>query len=356
MKKSSATIFIFAIALALILCGCATNKTCLHASKFPKPTSEQSAWEDAELGMFIHFDIEVFDNHFSHANGIVDTNRQPFGAIPASKFNPTKLNTDQWLATAKALGANYAVFTAKHSSGFLMWQSDLYPYGVKQSPWQNGKGDVVRDFLASCKKFGVEPGIYCSAGGHSWWNLNHGRVTYRKGEISGDTNDVENFLNMDLQMYQDLFSRIGPNLFYIWLDGGVNPLGDRMIPVLAKYEPHAVAFNGPSNGVPAGIARWSGNEKGAAPYPLWDAINISNDQLDRGAGDPDGKYWIPVEGNVPLRYHEWMWRADDEDKILSLSSLMTMYLDTVGRGANFIINANIDSDGLIPEADVKRFQ
>lgn len=356
MKNFQAIPFLFSTIFILGICGCATDKNYLHASKFPKPTPEQAAWQDAELGMFIHFDIEVFDDHFSHAHPVTDTNRIPFGAIPASKFNPTKLNTDQWLATAKALGANYAVFTAKHSSGFLMWQSDLYPYGVKQSPWENGRGDVVKDFIASCEKYGVEPGIYCSAGGHSWWNLNRGRVEYRKGVISGDTNDVENFLNMDLAMYKDLFAHIGPNLFYIWLDGGVNPFGDRIIPVLAKYEPHAVAFNGPSNGVPAGIARWSGNEKGAAPYPLWNTINISNDQLDRGAGDPNGKFWIPAEGNVPLRYHEWMWRADDENKILSLSELMSMYLATVGHGANFIINANVDSDGLIPEADVQRFK
>jgi alpha-L-fucosidase len=78
--------------------------------------------------------------------------------------------------------------------------------------------------------------------------------------------------------------------------------------------------------------------------------------LDRGAGDPDGKYWIPVEGNVPLRYHEWFWTPYNENKILSLSSLMAMYLETVGHGANFIINANIGPDGRVPDADVQRFK
>ena len=353
--KNMLNAFAFLSTVVLALCGCASDKTCLHASKSPKPTPQQAAWQDAELGMFIHFDLEVFNDDETNSDVRGNTNRPSYGAIPVSKFNPTKLDTDQWLETAKALGANYAVFTAKHGTGFLMWQSDLYPYGVKQSSWRDGQGDVVQDFLASCKKYGVEPGIYCSAGGHAWWNLHHGEVRMRKGILSGNTNDIENFINMDLAMYQDLFKKTGP-LFYIWLDGGVNPLGDRIIPIIAKYEANAVVFNGPSNGVPAGLARWSGNEKGAAPYPLWNTINISNDQLDRGAGDPDGKYWVPVEGNVPLRYHQWFWRPDNENKILSLSSLMSMYLATVGHGANFIINANIGPDGLIPDADVQRFK
>ena len=178
-------------------------------------------------------------------------------------------------------------------------------------------------------------------------------MVYRKGQISGAPDDVTNFLNMDLAMYADLWSKAGP-VFYLWLDGGVDPFGNRLEPLLEKYEPHAVVFNGPSDGAPGGLARWSGNEKGTMNYPSWNTINVTDDQLDRGPGEPDGRHWIPVEGNVPLRYHVWMWRTDDEDKILSLSSLMTMYLDTVGRGGNFIINANIGPDGLIPEADAKR--
>ena len=318
----------------------------------PRPTAEQAAWQDDELGMFIHFDIEVFDKDFQCTHPIGFKPKQT-GDISPTEFNPRRLDTDQWLKTAKALGAKYAVFTAKHASGFQMWQSDLYPFGVRQSPWENGKGDVVRDFVMSCRKYGIEPGLYCSAGGHSYWNLHHSPVIYHGGKIKGEPEAVQAFLNMDLQMYANLFKDAGP-ISYLWLDGGVDPFGDRLAPVIVKYEPQAVCFNGPSNGVPAGLARWSGNESGYAPYPLWDTINTTDDQKDRGAGSPDGKYYIPVEANVPLRYHVWIWQADDEDKILSLSALMDMYLKTVGRGANFIINANIDPDGRIPEADAKR--
>lgn len=318
----------------------------------PRPTPEQAAWQDDELGMFIHFDIEVFDKDYQFAQPR-GSDPTPLGDISPAQFNPRRLDTDQWLRAARALGARYAVFTAKHSSGFLMWQSDLYPFGVRQSPWQNGTGDVVRDFMASCLKYGIQPGLYCSAGGHSYWNLHHSPVTYRHGRISGRPDAVQAFVNMDLRMYKSLFKDAGA-LSYLWLDGGVDPFGDRLAPIIAKFEPRAVCFNGPSNGVPAGLARWSGNEMGYAPYPLWNTVNTTDDQKDRGEGDPNGKYYVPVEANVPLRYHVWIWRADDQDKILSLSALMAMYLKTVGRGANFIINANIDPDGRIPAADAKR--
>lgn len=131
--------------------------------ELPRPTAEQAAWQDDELGMFIHFDIEVFDKAYQYAlpRG---SDRKPMGDISPSEFNPRRLDTDQWLRTARALGAKYAVFTAKHESGFLMWQSDLYPFGVKQSPWQNGKGDVVREFVNSCSKYGIQPGLICRRG------------------------------------------------------------------------------------------------------------------------------------------------------------------------------------------------
>jgi len=322
------------------------------ATDLPLPTADQAAWEDAELGMFVHFDIEVFDKNYqySHPRG---SSRPPMGAISPAEFNPSSLDTDQWMQVAQALGARYVVFTAKHSSGFLMWQSDLYPYGVRQSPWQDGRGDVVQDFLASCKKYGLQPGLYCSAGGNSYWNLHNGPVQYRGGRLTGRPEDMGKFLDLDLRMYTELFQKAGP-LFYVWLDGGVKPFGDRLRPIFEKYEPHAVVFNGPASGVPGGLARWSGNEKGFVAYPFWNTIDFTDDQSDRGPGSPEGKLWIPVETNVPLRYHVWMWQADDENKILSLSSLMTMYLDSVGRGCNFIINANIGPDGRVPEADARR--
>jgi alpha-L-fucosidase len=258
-----------------------TTRPTIHVNgiDLPIPTEPQAKWQDLELGMFIHFDIEVFDKDYqiTHERGFA---RKPMGAIEPAEFNPEHLDTDQWLDVATRLGAKYACFTCKHSSGFLMWQSDLYPYGVKQSPWKNGKGDVVQEYLASCRKAGVEPGLYCSAGGNSWWQLNRGRYTYRRGEITGDPKDIEAFLDMDRKLYEDLWSKTGPAV-YMWFDGGINPFGDTLQPLIKKYLPNTVCFNGPEMGAPGGLARWSGNEKGFVGYPLWNTIDITNDQHDR---------------------------------------------------------------------------
>jgi len=104
------------------------------------PTPQQLAWQDLELGLFIHFDMVTYTGQ-----------TKPRSPADVNTYNPTKLDTDQWLETAKSMGAKYAVFVAKHCTGFLSWQSNAYPYGVKQTSWREGKGDVVRDFIASCK-------------------------------------------------------------------------------------------------------------------------------------------------------------------------------------------------------------
>lgn len=317
----------------------------------PVPTAAQVAWQNDELGIFFHFDIEVFDKPYQtiHPRGYA---LPPLGSISPKLFNPKRLDTNQWLRVARALGAKYAVFTAKHSSGFLMWPSNLYPYGVKQSPWRHGHGDVVKAFITSCKRYGIVPGLYCSAGNNSWWNLHRGHAHFNRGRAVGFAAAVRTFLNMDVRMYKSLWKHAGP-LAYMWFDGGVDPLGSRLNGLLKKYEPNAVCFNGPA-GAPGGIARWSGNEKGFVAYPNWSTVNTTDDQKDRGPGSPHGKYYIPVEGNVPLRYHFWMWKSDTVKNILPLKTLMRMYLQTVGHGANFIINANIDPAGRVPGPDARR--
>jgi len=127
-----------------------------------EPTPQQLAWQDLELGLFIHFDMVTYTGQA----------KPPKPADP-NIYNPVKLNTDQWLETAKAMGARYAVFVAKHCTGFLSWQSNAYPYGVKQTSWRGGKGDVVGDFIASCKKFNIKPGLYASVSSTAWWGVDN---------------------------------------------------------------------------------------------------------------------------------------------------------------------------------------
>ena len=119
----------------------------------PLPTKEQLVWADQEIGVIIHHDLQVYDPECDPRSG---------GKPPRPDvFNPVALDTDQWLQTARSAGAKYAILVAKHWSGFSLWPTEAHDYSVKSSPWRNGKGDIVADFIRSCEKFGIRPGICC---------------------------------------------------------------------------------------------------------------------------------------------------------------------------------------------------
>ena len=149
-----------------------------NVQDLPKPSTQQVAWQDCELGMFFHFDIPVFKPGWDWRS---------WKDLPDPKlYDPKKLDTDQWLQAASSLGAKYAVLVAKHCSGFLQWQSDLYPYGVRQSPWRGGKGDLVRDFVKSCERFNIKPGIYASVTANGYLEVdNPGLVNRGRAQREG---------------------------------------------------------------------------------------------------------------------------------------------------------------------------
>jgi alpha-L-fucosidase len=314
-------------------------------SGLPRPTAEQAAWQDLELGLFYHFDISVFTD-----GGEGDWIGQ--GHLDPSLYHPKKLDTDEWLEAAKAMGAGYTVFVAKHCTGFISWQSDAYPYGVRQSKWRDGKGDVVADYVASCRKYGIQPGIYCSMPANAYCNV-FDNCTVEGISGPGDPRQVE-YRRRAERLVTELWGNYG-RLAYIWFDGGTLPPdkgGPDLVPILRRLQPHAVTFQGPPDN-PAGNTRWPGNERGVTGYPSWSTVARANDS---GPGDPQGKVWQPGECDAPLRNHAWFWHPNQESKIRSVEELVEMYYDSVGRGCNLILNGNIDRDGLVPEADRKRLK
>lgn len=307
----------------------------------PRPTPVQAAWQDMELGMFIHYDMNVFKPGWDHRQ--YETRPGP------ELFNPTKLNTDQWLEAARAMGAKYAVLTAKHGSGFMLWQSDLYPFGMKQSPFQGGQGDIVRDFVASCRKFGIKPGIYAHMGCNGYLEVdNPGLVNRGRG---GTPEEQARYARICEGMLNELWGRYG-KLAEIWFDGGVldpDKGGPDMLSILRKRQPNASVFQGP-----AATIRWIGNEDGVAPYPCWATVPEGRDY--NGPGDPDGPRWLPGECDVPVRAGTWMWEPNTEGRLFTVDQLMDRYYRSVGHNCNLLLNANPGPDGLIPEADMRRYK
>jgi len=306
----------------------------------PKPTKQQALWQDMELGMFFHFDIPIYKPGWDW--------RSWRDRPTPDMYNPAKLDTDQWMEAAKAMGAKYAVLVAKHCSGFLQWQSDLYPYGVKQSPWRSGKGDVVGDFVTSCRKYGIQPGLYASVSANGYLEVdNPGLVNRGKG---GDEAAQARYVKICEQMLTELWSRYG-ELFEIWFDGGALPVGKGgpdLVSIYRKHQPQAIVFQGPVASI-----RWIGNERGVAGYPCWATVPHRNDY--NGPGDPDGRFWLPGECDVPVRNHEWFWTPNAEQKLYSVEELMDMYYRSVGRNCNLLLNANPNPNGLVPEADFQRY-
>ena len=115
------------------------------------PSKEQLKWADSEIGVLIHFEMPVFEPEYDF--------RKNWDYHPdVSIFNPKELDTDQWIRAAKDAAAKYAVLVAKHCSGFSLWPTKAHAYSVKNTPWKNGQGDIVKDFVASSQKYGLRPG------------------------------------------------------------------------------------------------------------------------------------------------------------------------------------------------------
>jgi len=288
--------------------------------------------------------------------------RRDMGEHPdASVFNPAELNTDQWLEAAQSIGAKYAILVAKHCSGFSLWPTNAHDYNISESPYKNGKGDIVKEFVESCNKYGIKPGIYASTTANGYLQVdNPGRV------LSGDSEEQKRYNEIVQQQLTELWSNYG-DLFEIWFDGGVLPVdqgGFDILSMVRKYQPNTIAFQGPFGY--ANNIRWVGNEHGVAPYPCWaraDSTTSSAGVIEiRGLnGDPDGQFWCPGEADFPLRKNNsfqggWFWHEGEDDKLFSLEQLIDKYTKSVGRNTNMLLGIVIDDRGLVPEADLTRMK
>ena len=323
----------------------------------PKP--HQLKWHEAEMGAVFHYDLHVFDGiRYGQGNNRINPIED------YNIFNPTQLDTDQWIQAAKAAGCKFAVLTATHETGFGLWQSDVNPYCLKAVKWRDGKGDIVRDFVNSCRKYGIQPGIYV---GIRWNSL----LGIHNFKVAGDGEFAANrqawYKRYCEKMVEELCTRYG-ELFMIWFDGGADdPHGDGpdVEPIVNKYQPNCLFYHN----VDRADLRWGGSESGTVGYPCWSTFpypyshsNATEPNRDHGKllkhGDPNGRYWVPSMADSPLRgangRHEWFWEPDDENNIYSVDELMNMYEKSVGRNATLMMGLTPNPDGLIPDEDRQR--
>lgn len=314
------------------------------------PTQRQLEWADMEVGVIIHCLMDVYNPDFTDI-----FSREVRTHMPPSIFDPKHLDTDQWIAAAKAAGARYAVLVANHCTGFSLWPTDVNDYSVKSSPWKDGKGDIVADFIASCKKYDIKPGLYYSTGANGYYGINDADCKLSPEEYRKYSINVERQLT-------ELWTRYG-ELFEIWFDGGIMPLekgGPDCAGLLERYQPNALCFQGPRSH--AHNLRWVGNELGLAPENCWSATNRGEwafdgtfDNEEAGVGDPDGRCWMPAETDMGNRRKDafgggWAWKAGEEDKVYTTDELIDCYCRSVGRNSNLLIGMAINSDGIFEDA------
>jgi alpha-L-fucosidase len=299
----------------------------------PVPTQSQLVWQDMEYYFFAHFGPNTFTG--------LEWGK---GTEKAEVFDPKDLDCDQWCRIAKAAGAKGIMITAKHHDGFCLWPSKYSTHTVRESEWKNGKGDVLKELSAACKKYGLKFGVYLSP-----WDRNHPAYGTPK------YNDV--FVNM----LKEIFTNYGP-IWELWWDGanGEGPNGKKQVYDFARFEkvvrklsPNTIIFSdiGPD-------ARWCGNEKGYAGKTNWDLLDTAG--FKRGAGAPStdtlnqgnvwGKNFIPAECDVSIR-PGWFYHQKEDSLVKTPQQLFEIYSKSVGRGANLILNVPPDERGLITKYD-----
>lgn len=320
--------FVFIGIALLVVFGFTPDSRAQEKSSLPGPSDIQYKWHEQERIMFVCLDPctwqgREYDNH----------------SISLDRINPEKLDTDQWCETAQLWGAKEILFVAKHTGGFCWWQTETTAYGIKDTPYKNGKGDVLKELSESCKKYGLNLGIYVYPGDETWG------AGIGSGGQTKDPSKQEAYNEVFRKQLEETLANYG-EVIEVWFDGScVIDVSD----ILEKYAKESVIFQGPH-----ATLRWPGTESGKLFYPVWNTVK--SEDFNTGVStqvhdDPDGDIWAPLETNTTLYDHHWFWSPEGAEKRKPLEQLMECYYKSVGYGSVFLLNSTPDTTGLIPEAD-----
>ena len=314
----------------------------------PMPSARQLAWHELEYYGFLHFTMNTFTDK-----------EWGFGDEAPALFNPSEFDANAIARLAKEVGMRGLILTAKHHDGFCLWPSRYTEHSVKNSPWKNGNGDVVKDFAEACRRYGLKFGVYLSP-----WDRNH--------KDYGTPEYVEYYRHQ----LRELLTNYG-EIFEVWHDGANGGDGfyggareSRTIDRRAYYDwpttwalvrqlqPKAVIFSdvGPD-------IRWVGNENGYAGETCWamyDPIGVNGDAPAPGytrdkegiEGHRAGKQWLPAECDVSIR-PGWFYHAGQDSLVKSPEKLFELYFQSVGRNGSLLLNVPPDRRGRWHENDVQ---
>jgi len=337
MKKANLLCLIL-----ILITGC--RKADIPEPFGPVPSKSQIAWHQMEFYAFVHFNMNTFTDM-----------EWGYGDESPDLFNPEELDCRQWARICKEAGMKGIILTAKHHDGFCLWPSQYTEHSVKNSPWKDGKGDVVKELSEACKEYGLKMGLYLSP-----WDRNH--ADYGKPE----------YITCYRNQLRELLTNYG-EIFEFWIDGANGGTGyyggadeDRKVnrktyydwpntfKIVRELQPDAVIFSDAGPDI-----RWVGNEQGWANETNW--CLLRRDEAWPGwprykelrSGHEDGTHWVPAEVDVSIR-PGWYYHSAEDSQVKSLQQLTDIYYHSVGRNANLLLNFPVDNRGLIHERDVEQ--
>lgn len=308
------------------------------------PTSTQVEYQKMEYIGFIHFTVNSFTDK-----------EWGYGDESPKIFNPTAFDADQWATVARESGMKQLILTVKHHDGFCLWPSRYTEHSVKNSPWKDGKGDIVREFVDACRRQEIRVGIYLSP-----WDRNHADY--------GTKEYIQYYRNQ----LKELLTEYG-EISEIWFDGANGGDGyyggaretrriDRSIyyqwkttwAMLKELQPQVLLFSDAGPDI-----RWIGNERGYAGATNWSTLNTENvivgaaDTDYLNTGDPQGKSWVIPLCNTSIR-PGWFYHPAQDDQVKSIQQLLDVYYMSIGRNGTLLLNVPPDKRGLFHENDVER--
>ena len=288
---------------------------------------EQIEFLSWEFGAFFHFGIRTF------YEGHTDWDMKE---MPLSGFNPAELDCGQWMRVIKEAGAKYAILVCKHHDGFANWHSKYTEYSVANTPWKNGKGDVVKEFTDACREYGIKVGLY-----------------YSPAEFGSKDKEKSDYDEYFINQISELLKNYG-KIDYLWFDGcgSENHKYDtaRIVKVIRELQPGILIFNmwDPDT-------RWVGNEAGYAHMPNNLIVNKTAFSVFTEIDEVlDKERFLPAECDFRMRRNNWFYSDLDENTVKSLDELIGIYYYSIGRGANLLINIGPDRRGLLPDKDSQR--
>jgi len=306
----------------------------IFSQALPTPSGRQLQWQQMETNAFLHFTVNTFtDREWGE------------GTESESVFNPTKFDARQWIKALKDAGFKMAILTAKHHDGFCLWPSAYTTHSVKNSPWKNGKGDVVKEVADACREYGLKFGVYLSP-----WD---------RHEPSYGTPSYNTYYKNQLK---ELLTNYG-EISEVWFDGAKGENAKDMQydfkgywNIVRQLQPKAVIFSDAGPDV-----RWVGNESGNAGQTCWSTIDTAGmapgkaDPAYLNTGDANGKYWIPAETDVSVR-PGWFYHAAENDKVKTPQQLVNLYYQSVGHNSLLLLNIPPNREGLLSQQDVENIK